>query len=245
MVKLEPDSMKIDLAPDIKIPRHLAIIPDGNRRWARQHHLPTFVGHQRGFKRLQDLIRAMREWGVHTITIWAFSTENWERGKKELDYLMKLYEKIIDDSLAEAQKEKAKIIHLGRKDRIPKNLLKKITGAEEATRDFNGRVLNIALDYGGRDEILRAIARMSNVKWQMSNLDEEKFENFLDTAGQLYPNPDLLIRTSGELRTSGFLPWQTAYTEFYFFKKHLPDFTVEDLKEAILDYSRRERRFGK
>jgi len=223
----------------------LVIIPDGNRRWARKRGLPTFEGHRRGFDVAVEIWRAARKLDIHTLTLWAFSTENWQRTKKEVSYLMKLYETMIDKFLKEAKKNKTKIIHLGRKDRIPLNLRRKIEKAEKETRNYQRYILNIALDYGGRDEILRAIKKMQNEKGKRQNLTQEDFSRFLDTAGQPYPEPDLIIRTSGEKRISGFLLWQSAYSEFYFEPSYFPDFTPEKLKKAIKEYSKRERRFGK
>mgnify|MGYP001562557882 FL=1 len=151
----------------------------------------------------------------------------------------------MDKNLEEALKEKIRIIHLGRKDRIPKSLLKKIQDSEEKTKNFKNYVLNIALDYGGRDEIIRTIRQMANGKWQMANLTEDNFGQFLDTAGQPYPNPDLIIRTSGEERTSGLMIWQAAYAEYVFFDKHFPDLNDKDIETALEEYSKRQRRFGK
>ena len=239
-----------------KLPHHLAIIPDGNRRWAREHKLPTLQGHLKGFKALLGMAKAARQWGIHTTTLWIFSTENWKREKSEVDYLMKIEEKMIKQYLPELKKDKVRIIHLGRKDRIPESFARTLKNAENETLNNEKHVLNIAVDYGGHDEILRAIGKMCHSEasaeesreilrfTQDDILTEEEFAKFLDTNDQPYPNPDLLIRTSGEMRTSGLLPWQTAYTEFVFLKKHLPDCTVEDLKEAILEYSKRQRRFG-
>lgn len=220
-----------------KLPNHLAIIPDGNRRWAREHGLPTLQGHLKGFRALLAMAKAARKWGIHTTTVWIFSTENWQRAKSEVAYLMKIEEEMIKKYLPELKKDGVRIIHLGRKDRIPESFAKTLEQVEKETVKNEKHVLNIAVDYGGHDEILRAIATMK----QFNNLT---MEQCLDTANQPFPNPDLLIRTSGEMRTSGFLPWQMAYTEFVFLKKHLPDCTVEDLKEAIMEYSKRERRFG-
>jgi len=242
--------------PYTKIPHHIAIIPDGNRRWAKEHNLPTFEGHRRGFEVAVKLAKACRDFGVYTLTFWAFSTENWQRSKEEVSYLMKLYEQMIARVLKDAQKEKVKIIHLGRKDRIPKTLLKKLSKAEKETARNDKYILNIALDYGGQDEIIRAVnsalkskIKNQNAKTQSKNqkflLTKEDIEENLDTTLQPYPFPDLIIRTSGELRTSGLLLWQSAYSELYFLKKHFPEMTKEDLKEAILEYSRRQRRFGK
>ncbi|MCL5095808.1 MAG: polyprenyl diphosphate synthase [Patescibacteria group bacterium] len=230
--------------PGTKLPNHLAIIPDGNRRWAKIHHLPSFVGHQKGFQVLLQMAKQARKWGIHTVTFWGFSTENWQRSKEEVKYLMELEEATIKKYLPEFQKDKVRIIHLGRKDRIPLSFQKTLEKAEKETVLNQKHVLNIAVDYGGRDELLRAITRIKNLKFKIKNLNEEKFSEFLDTRDQPYPNPDLLVRTSGEMRTSGLLPWQMAYTEFVFIKKYLPDCSIEDLKQAILEYSHRQRRFG-
>jgi len=242
-----------------KVPHHVAVIPDGNRRWARARGLPSLEGHRRGFDVGPKIARAAREFGVHTMTIWAFSTENWNRSPQEIKYLMNMFEEFIDKNLEEAKKENVRIYHLGRKDRIPESLRKKIEQAEAETKRNKAHVLNVALDYGGHDELLRAIGRVLEdiKKGEIVKEDLGKelgryankypyylFKNYLDTGDQPYPYPDLVIRTSGEQRTSGFLPWQIAYAEFYWEKSHFPDFTPEKLKAAILDYSRRERRFG-
>jgi len=229
----------------ILLPNHIAIIPDGNRRWAREHKLPTLEGHRRGFEVGIKIGRKIRSLGVNTTTFWAFSTENWNRTSEEINYLMKLYEAFVKKNLKEALKEKIRIIHLGRKDRIPKSLLRKITNSEEKTKSFTKYILNVALDYGGRDEIIRAIQKISNIKYQISNISEENFNKFLDTKNQPYPNPDLIIRTSGEQRTSGLMIWQAAYAEYVFLNKHFPDLKDEDIDYAVQEYSRRQRRFGK
>lgn len=235
---------KLTLPLGTLVPKHIAIIPDGNRRWARARNLPVFEGHRRGFDITPEIAKACRDFGVHTLTIWAFSTENWDRKKEEIDFLMKKYEDFVEKHLEEAKKEEVRIYHLGRKDRIPLSLRKKIENAEEQTKNNKKYILNIALDYGGRDDILRAIYKIIKTNFSKNQLDEEDFKNFLDTKDQLYPYPDLIIRTSGEQRTSGLLSWQAAYSELYWTPKHFPDFTPEDLKEAIIDYSRRRRRFG-
>lgn len=229
----------------MKPPYHVAIILDGNRRWAKEHGLPTFEGHRRGFKKVVAICKEARKLGIHTITLWGFSTENWQRSEKEVDYLMKFFETMIDAYLKEAQREKIRIIHLGRKERLPKSLLQKIKKAEEKTKENKRYILNIALDYGGRDEIIRAIKKMSPVTCHLSHVTEKKFSQFLDTANQPYPNPDLIIRTSGEQRISGLFIWQAAYAEFYFEPCHLPDFTPAKFRKAIQEYSQRKRRFGK
>src|SRR3989304_6126239 len=227
------------------IPNHIAIIPDGNRRWAKEHNLPSFEGHRRGFDVGIKIGKKIRSMGVHTLTVWAFSTENWNRSREEISYLMKMYETFIEKNLKEALKEKIRIIHLGRKDRISKNLLEKIKNSEEKTKNFKNYILNIALDYGGRDEIIRAISKLSTMNHEPSTISEENFSQLLDTANQPYPNPDLIIRTSGEQRTSGLMIWQAAYAEYIFLQKHFPDVNDKDIENAIEEYSRRQRRFGK
>jgi undecaprenyl diphosphate synthase len=229
---------------NLNIPNHIAIIPDGNRRWAKERGLPSLEGHRKGFNVGVKIGRKIRSLGVHTMTIWAFSTENWNRTEKEITYLMKMYETFFEKNLKEALKEKIRIIHLGRKDRISKELLESIKNAEEETKNFKNYILNIALDYGGRDEIIRAVEKIKNQKSKME-LSEKNFNQFLDTASQPHPNPDLIIRTSGEERTSGFMIWQTAYAEYIFLKKHFPDVTDEDIEWCINEYSQRQRRFGK
>lgn len=220
------------------IPNHIAIIPDGNRRWAKEHHLPSFEGHRRGFNVAVKVGRKIRSLGVHTMTMWAFSTENWNRTKEEVSYLMKMYETFLEKNLKESMREKIKIIHLGRKDRISKKLLEKINNSEEKTKDFNNYILNLAIDYGGRDEVIRAIEKAKSIT-------EDNFNDYLDTAEQPYPNPDLIIRTSGEQRTSGLMIWQAAYAEYIFLDKHFPDIKDEDIESAVEEYSARQRRFGK
>lgn len=241
------------------VPNHVAIIPDGNRRWAKTHGLPTFDGHKKGFDIAPELARAARAFGVHTLTIWAFSTENWKRSPDEVDYLMQMYEKFIDKNLEECVKDKARLIHLGRKDRIPALLRDKIINAEEKTQNFTKNILNVALDYGGHDEILRAtqkiIKDLKGGKLDAAKLEEVVglfhneypmyfYKEYLDTHNQPYPYVDLIIRTSNEKRTSGFLPWQLVYAEYFWEKDHFPDFTPEKLAAAIIDFSSRQRRFG-
>lgn len=220
----------------VRVPHHVAIIPDGNRRWARARNLDTLLGHRAGFDRAVELMKTARDMGVHTVSFWAFSTENWDRNPREISYLMRLYKSMIDKCLSDARKNGVRIIHLGRKDRIPRTLMKRLTQAEEETKNNTSYVLNICLDYGGQDEIVRAMQSAGKGMRDLSQL--------LDTKGQLYPLVDLLIRTSGEQRTSGMLLWQSAYAEMYWEPVHFPDFTPEKLQNALLDYSRRRRRFG-
>jgi len=226
------------------IPKHIAIICDGNRRWARARNLPVFRGHQAGFDITPKIAKAARDFGVHTLTYWAFSIENWDRSKEEIAFLMKRYEQFVDQHLKEAKKDKVRIVHLGRKDRLPASLVKKIIKAEEETKDNAKYILNIALDYGGRDEIIRATQKIIACGVKPETITEKTYGQYLDTFDQPYPYPDLLIRPSGEQRTSGMFCWQGAYTEIYWLPDHFPAFTPEILKEAVIDFSRRRRRFG-
>jgi undecaprenyl diphosphate synthase len=237
-------SENISLPKDTVVPDHIAVSPDGNRRWARARGLHTFEGHKKGFDMAVKLARTARSWGIHTVSLWGFSTENWDRTKEEIGYLMKLYERLVDNYLKEAKEDNVKIVHLGRKDRLPKSLLSKIEKAERETKDNTSYIMNIAIDYGGHDDIIRAVQKMITDKVPAQKVDKKLFESYLDTQGQPYPYVDLLVRTSGEQRTSGMLLWQSAYTEYYFENDHFPDFTPEKLKEAVLDFSRRRRRFG-
>jgi undecaprenyl diphosphate synthase len=226
------------------VPNHIALIMDGNGRWARSNGLPATKGHEAGAKAVLETIDAARNWGIHTITVWGFSTENWKRSPKEVHKILSLVKQLLARELANAHKENVRFIHLGRKDRFPSDLRNLIEKVERETKDYTGHILNLALDYGGRDEIIRAVRKIVDDKIPSKKIDEELFSSYLDTAGQPYPEPDLLIRTSGEQRTSGLLPWQMVYSEFYFEEVHLPDINPDKLRSAILDYSRRRRRFG-
>lgn len=230
---------------DQTLPNHIAIIPDGNRRWAKQHGLPSFEGHRRGAETAVKIARYLRKIGIHTLTLWVFSTENITRNDDEVKNLMKLFERYIDRLFEDIIKDRVRTVHLGRRDRIPKSLLEKIENIEERTKDFEDYTLNIALDYGGRDEIIRAFNKINEEKLSNNHLNEENFSKYLDTAGQQYPDPDLIIRTSGELRTSGLMIWQAAYSEYIFIDKYFPDFLEKDIDDAINEYQTRKRRFGK
>lgn len=233
---------KSPFGKDITLPKHIVLIPDGNRRWAKEHELPLEEGHKKGFDAVIKTARAAQDWGIKYFTIWAFSTENWNRSPSEVRYLMILFKEFIKKFLKEFLEKGVKLIHLGRKDRIPKFLRETLEDAEAKTTKNNKFFVNIALDYGGRDEILRAINKITSNGYHGKKITEEEFAKHLDTNGQ--PEPDLIIRTSGEKRLSGILPWQAAYAELYFEKAYLPDFTPEHLKKAILDFSARQRRFG-
>ena len=221
-----------------KIPNHVAIIADGNRRWAKERSLPTFEGHRRGFENIKALSSKAKLIGVKVITFWVFSTENWKRTQDEVGYLMELAARVIDSQIEEAIKEETRIVHIGRKDRLPENLRKKIQKAEDETKQFSKYYFVMALDYGGHDEIMRAVQNMNDIS-------KEKIDDYLDTCVLPYPNPDLIIRTSGETRLSGFMAWQSAYSEYYFSQLLFPDFGPEALESAVLDYGDRKRRFGK
>lgn len=227
------------------LPRHIAIIPDGNRRWARSHNLPTLEGHRRGFNAAVKISRYIRRLGISTLTLWAFSTENWNRSKNEVKYLMNLYSLMTDKYFQEAMEDEVKVTHMGRKDRIPRALLKKILNIEEKTRNHKKHYLNIGLDYGGRDEVIRAIQRIYEYKFPIEQVSSENFNQFLETHRIPYPEPDLVIRTSGEHRTSGFMIWQAAYAEYIFLDKYFPDIDTRDIDISIEEYLVRKRRFGK
>ncbi|MDO8452499.1 MAG: polyprenyl diphosphate synthase [bacterium] len=235
---------KLSLPKGTKVPDHIAIILDGNRRWARARGLAPWEGHKAGYQGMKKVAQAARNWGVHTFTVWGFSTENWDRPSEEVTQIMKLVGGGLAEFEKEARKDEIRLIHLGRKDRITPELAKTIAELEETTKHYKRHVLNLALDYGGRDEILRATKRIIEDDVRPEELDEKLFASYLDTGDQPYPYVDLFIRPSGEQRTSGLLPWQMAYSEYYWETDHLPDFSPEKLKAAILDYSRRRRRFG-
>lgn len=239
-----PEKPKITLPKGTQIPNHIALILDGNRRWARARGLSAIQGHKAGFDAGRNVARAARDMGVHTFTVWGFSTENWDRSPWEVGYLMGLFKKFVIEAANESKKENIRFVHLGRKDRLPKGLVDLIVKVETETLGNTKYVLNAALDYGGRDEIIRAVKKIVQDGVRAKDIDEKLLSSYLDTADQPYPNPDLFIRPSGEQRTSGLLPWQMVYAEYYWETDHLPDFTPEKLREAILDYSRRRRRFG-
>ena len=233
---------KLILPQGTKVPDHVAMILDGNRRWARARGLKPWEGHKAGYEAVKKLAKASRDLGVHTFTVWAWSTENWDRAEIEISEIFKLLRIALIEMEKEIKIEKVRLVHLGRKDRLPADIVQEITRLEAESRKFTNHTFNIALDYGGKDEIIRAIKRLSENEIKV--LDEKIFAQYLDTRDQPYPFVDLFIRTSGEQRTSGLLPWQMTYAEFYFEQDHLPDFTPEKLKTAIMDFSCRRRRFG-
>ena len=228
------------------IPKHVAIIMDGNGRWAIQRGLARTVGHREGINRIKEIIKAADGLGVRVLTFFAFSAENWSRPKREVDMLMRSLNNFLERQIRELDKNNIKFRCIGRSEPIPEYLQAKIKEAEGKTKDNTGLIVVLALNYGGRQEILDAVKQFSlEFKEGMTNFENltvENFSNYFYTKG--LPDPDLLIRTSGEMRISNFLLWQLSYAELYFPKKYWPEFRREDLEKAIKIYQRRERRFG-
>ncbi len=219
---------------------HLAIIPDGNRRWSAKQVLKTWQGHEQGAKVADTIVRwAYKNSDVSTLTLWGLSTENWSRSKPEINKLMKIYYEWLMKKEPELIEQEIRFLHSGRLDRLPKKLVDKINEASEVTSGFRKFTLHIALDYGGQDEIIRAF----NKARQAGKLTPESFRQYLDQPD--LPDIDLLMRTSGEQRLSNFMLWQLAYTELYFADKHFPELTSEDLDQAVAEFRNRQRRFGK
>ena len=235
--------IKIDLN---KLPQHIAIIMDGNGRWAQQHAIGRIRGHKKGAQAVRTVVRACREIGIKYLTLFAFSIENWERPAKEVQSLMSLLEEYLIKEVKELQKQGIRLTTIGEINRLHPSVKEKLLQAKEITINNDKMVLNIALSYGGKDEIIRAVKKIiqdnKNGKIDINEINKETFNNYLYTCGM--PDPDLLIRTSGEYRISNFLLWQIAYTELYFTKVLWPDFTKDDLLRAIVSYQKRERRFG-
>lgn len=230
----------------MKIPAHIAIILDGNGRWAKAKGMPRNYGHAQGSKNVERICEEAYRMGVKYLTVYAFSTENWNRPKDEVDALMKLLRNYMKTCLKTAAKNDMKVRVIGDKTGLDEDIRNRIAELEEATKDNGGLNFQIALNYGSRDEIVRAVRRVSEDvkegKVKPEDIDEKMFETYLDTHG--IPDPALMIRTSGELRLSNYLLWQLAYTEFYFTDIPWPDFTKEELSKAIELYNRRDRRYG-
>ena len=231
----------------MKIPQHIAIIMDGNGRWAKKRGLPKIMGHKQGVDSVKNSVKACIKFGVKYLTLYAFSTENWLRPRKEIKGLFKLLENFLDSQFQIFHKNNVRLCIIGDREKIAPFLRKKIEQAEKDTKAYNSLVLNIALSYGAREEIVRAVKNISedvkkgNVK--TPDIDEKLFSEYLYTKD--CPDPDLLIRTSGEMRISNFLLWQISYAEFYVTPKLWPDFGEKDLKIAIEEYDKRDRRYGK
>ncbi|MCM8791540.1 MAG: isoprenyl transferase [Candidatus Omnitrophica bacterium] len=229
------------------IPKHVAIIMDGNGRWAKQRGLPRTAGHREGIKRIKEIVNVANNLGIEYLTFFVFSTENWNRPKREIDMLMHYLDNFLKNELEYLKDNNIRLIVIGREKPLPHYLLKRIKFAQDYSKNNKGMTLIVALNYGARQEIVDAVKRYALLVFDRKEnpfqLDEEKFSRFLYTQG--IPDPDLLIRTSGEIRVSNFLLWQISYTEFYFTKKYWPDFKEDDFLEAIYDYQKRQRRFGR
>ena len=228
------------------MPKHIGIIMDGNRRWAKFKGKPASFGHKEGAKTLEKIVRYANKIGLEYITVYAFSTENWKRAEEEVSTLMKLLQSYLDDYSKRADSENIKVKILGDITALSQGMQKSIINCMERTKNNTGVTFNIALNYGGRDEIVKAIKSISEEvkdgKIEITDINEEMVSNKIYTVGQ--PDPDLIIRTSGELRISGFLTWQSVYSELLFIEKNWPDFTEKDLDDAIIEYQRRTRKFG-
>jgi undecaprenyl diphosphate synthase len=228
--------------PVERLPRHVAIIMDGNGRWAISRGLPRLAGHKAGTENLRRVIRASVEFGIKYLTIYAFSTENWGRPPEEVQGLLHILEDVIDRELGELHKEGVQLKHIGRLERLAPMLQEKVLAAVEMTKNNDKLVLSVAFNYGGRDEIVQAIQRMLKDGIQPEKVTDGLVSQYLYTAG--VPDPDLIIRTSGELRVSNFLIWQGAYAELYSTPTYWPDFDKEEYRRALETYSQRERRYG-
>lgn len=228
------------------IPQHIAIIMDGNGRWAKKHHLPKIAGHRAGTNAAREIVKAAGELGIKTLTLYTFSTENWKRPKREIEALFRLLGDYLDREADNLKRNNIIFSVIGDLDNLPMNVKEKLKKVIESTKDNTGLHLNLALNYGSRFEIISAarnIAKdVSGGNLEVDRIDEGLFSEYLYTKGM--PDPDLLIRTSGEFRISNFLLWQLSYSELYFTKKLWPDFKKSDLAKAIREYSSRERRFG-
>jgi len=231
------------LEPLQKIPAHIAIIMDGNGRWALERGLPRLSGHKAGTENLREVIEACAEFGIKYLTIYAFSTENWNRPEEEIQGLMGIFRTMLDRELNNLHKNGVQLRHIGRLDGIDQRLQQKIQEAIKLTQGNQTLILNVAFNYGGRDEILQAIKEIVLNGENIEDLDDDLFSKYLFTAGS--PDPDLIIRTSGEFRISNFLIWQGAYAEWYFTPTYWPDFNKEELYLALLAYNERDRRYGK
>ncbi|MGN0404983.1 MAG: isoprenyl transferase [Bariatricus sp.] len=231
----------------MNVPQHIAIILDGNGRWAKSKGMPRNYGHAQGSKNVEKICEVAYKMGVKYLTVYAFSTENWNRPQSEVDALMTLLRNYMKTCLKTAEKNRMKVRVIGDKTRLDDDIRTRIEELEEASKNNDGLNFQIAINYGSRDEMVRAMRKMMKDceagKITSDEVTEEVFESYLDTHG--IPDPDLLIRTSGELRLSNYLLWQLAYTEFYFTDVPWPDFTKEELEKAIMQYNNRDRRYGK
>jgi undecaprenyl diphosphate synthase len=224
------------------VPNHVAVIMDGNGRWAKQRGLPRLAGHQAGTENLRRIIRSCVELGIRYLTIYAFSTENWGRPKEEVDGLLKILESVIEKELNELHQEGVQFRHIGRLEKLPESLRKKVESAIELTKNNTKLTVVVAFNYGGRDEIVHAVEEIVRSGVRAEDINESVITRHLFTTG--IPDPDLIIRTSGEQRLSNFLIWQAAYSEYYVTPAYWPDFDKDELQKAIDEYCHRSRRFG-
>ena len=228
------------------LPKHLAIIMDGNGRWAKQQGKQRIFGHEKGAKTVREIIQEVSQLGIPYLTLYAFSTENWKRPHREVDFLLNLFDSFLEKEITEMHEQNVRMSFIGRRDRFSDRFLARMEDAEQRTAHNTGVHFNLAANYGSQDEIVRAVrklaTRVAEGELRPEEIDEALFSNALDTAGD--PPVDLFIRTSGDLRLSNFLLWQSAYAELYFTETHWPDFTPEELKRAIEDFAGRSRRFG-
>lgn len=257
MMSVEEQFAKL---PKEAFPNHIAIIPNGNRTWARKNGLSNMEGHNAGVEVLINFARIIRRWGIHTGTVWGSSTENLaKRDPLEVANLIRLFKYVLETTTEEAERDGARLVHLGNKDLLPKELVKLISHWEERTKNNQNFIANVAFAYGGHDEILRAMRiafeDIKNGKIIFNDLTKTEglyhgkypylaFKEYLDTKGQPYPFPDLIIRTAGEKRLSGFMPWQSVYSEYYYTDLLLPEMTELEFKNAIVSYANRNRSFG-
>jgi undecaprenyl diphosphate synthase len=237
---MSPEDIKPPLS---KVPVHVAIIMDGNGRWAAQRNQPRIAGHRAGTENLRQIIRASVEFGIQYLTIYAFSTENWGRPQDEVAGLMLILGEVIDRELDELNNEGVQLHHIGHLEGLSSALKKKINRAVELTKNNSRLILSIAFNYGGRDEIICAIRKIIENGIKPEDVNEELISSYLFTAGM--PDPDLIIRTSGEFRTSNFLLWQATYAEWYVTPTFWPDFNREELYKSLIVYSQRDRRYGR
>jgi len=224
------------------LPTHVAIVPDGNGRWAEQRGLSRLAGHRAGVKTMRSMIEYLNDYQIKYVTLYGFSTENWARPEDEVNGLFRILERRIGKDVPQLHKKGVKVRHLGRLGELPARLQQAINRAEELTQNNTGMTLNLAFNYGGHIEIIDAVRRIAAEGIPPEKIDEKLFSRYLYTVG--LPDVDLLIRTGDELRLSNFLIWQTAYSEYYFTQVLWPDFTKEDIDKALFAYSQRERRFG-
>ncbi len=225
------------------LPRHVAIIMDGNGRWAKKRGLPRLAGHNAGGENIRPVAKIIANYGVRYLTLYMFSTENWSRPRIEVAGLLNLLAKKIDRETQAFHQENIRLVHLGRLDRLSQKLREKVQAAVALTKNNTGLTLCLAFDYGGRDEIVQAVRRVASAGIPGDNIDESVFARYLYSPD--VPDPDLFIRTGGESRLSNFLLWQAAYSELYFTPVLWPDFGHKDVEEALSEYRRRQRRFGK